>query len=48
MLLLTVIGIKVQSERIPLRFFVQQMQCGYRIVFTGVLICNNALISTLK
>ncbi|XP_064392637.1 uncharacterized protein LOC135340244 isoform X2 [Halichondria panicea] len=28
-------GIKIESERIPLRFFVRQLHDGYRIVFTG-------------
>ena len=32
------LGIKIQSERVPLRFFVQQMLNGYRIVFTGICI----------
>ena len=37
------LGIKIQSERIPLRFFVQQMLNGYRIVFTGMGILTKAL-----
>ena len=32
------LGIKIQSERTPLRFFVQQMLNGYHIVFTGMCI----------
>lgn len=44
--LLLPLGIKIQSGRIPLRFFVQQMQSGYRIVFTGVLMCNNILLAS--
>ena len=34
------LGISIQSERIPLRFFVQQMHNGYRIVFTGMYTCT--------
>ena len=40
------LGIKIQSGRIPLRFFVQQMQSGYRIVFTGMLMCNIILLAS--
>ena len=36
MFIYLLLGIKIQSERISLRFFVQQMHNGYRIVFTGM------------
>ena len=31
-----VLGVGIQSARIPLRFFIEQLNNGYRLVLTGI------------